>query len=385
MKVLHVTPAFYPATYWGGPIVSVFAACNALARQDAVELRVLTTDAAGPRRSDRVAWQDTPVYYEAGYEVYFTRRAIGRDWAPGLLMRLPQMVKWADVVHLTGTYSFPTLPTLAACRSLGRPIVWSPRGALQATEQWSGVRRPRAKAAFEALCRMAMPAQAVLHVTAEMEREASVKRLPGISIAVIPNGVDIPGELPDRVWRPGGRLRLLYISRLDPKKGLENLLGAMSMLPAHFTLDIYGTGDEVYERSLKVRVAEMGLGPRVTFHGHVLNAAKTKAFVEADLFVLPSFSENFGMVVAEALAHGVPVVTSHATPWKEVETVGCGLWVDNRPDSIAEAILELSVGDLEAMGRRGRLWMMGQFSWKGVARQVRELYESLVAPPAHAT
>ena len=77
MKVLHVTPAFYPATYWGGPIVSVFAACNALARQDAVELRVLTTDAAGPRRSDRVAWQDTPVYYEAGE--MGRRRASDRD------------------------------------------------------------------------------------------------------------------------------------------------------------------------------------------------------------------------------------------------------------------------------------------------------------------
>src|SRR5262252_10059143 len=118
MKVLFVTPSFYPATFYGGPTFVNRAFCDALAKDEAVELRVLTTDANGPNRIDL-----TSVEAAAVYEVNYCRRRLPPDIAPGLLRRLPKMIRWADVVHLNGVYSFTTIPTLALCRLMRRPVV----------------------------------------------------------------------------------------------------------------------------------------------------------------------------------------------------------------------------------------------------------------------
>jgi len=378
MKVLHVTSAFYPATYWGGPIFSTYALCNGIAVHRDVTLRVLTTDSAGPRVTDRVAVSNWPEIVPPGYEVYFTRRLLGRDIAPGLFSRLLAMTRWADVVHLTGNYTGPCLPTMMACRLTGRPLVWSPRGSLQATEEWSGVRRRGPKNVFDRAVRACLPKRTVMHVTAEMERALSQKRIPGPPAVVIPNGVDAPTRLPDRPWRPEGRLRLMFISRLDPKKGLENLFTAMASLPETISLDVYGSGEAGYSESLKKLPANLGIADRVIFHGHVDGQAKTAAFSSADLLVLPSYSENFGMVVAEAMAYGIPVITSHATPWQRVEAMGCGRWIDNAPEAVAQAIRDMSVQDLAEMGRRGHEWAVSELGWQALSNRMVDLYRGLV-------
>jgi glycosyltransferase involved in cell wall biosynthesis len=278
-----------------------------------VELRVLTSDMAGPKVTDRLQVGEFPTRFPAGYEIYYTRRIMRRDVAPGLLLRLWSMVGWAEVVLLTGTYSLPMIPTLLACRLKDKPLVWSPRGALQATHEWDGARRLKLKRAWETVCRLLKSRRCVLHVTAEVERQASIARLPNFDAVVIPNAVEIPQNLPQRSWRSGTTLRLMFISRIDPKKGLEVLLRAMpSILDA--TLDIYGTGVPSYVQAMQQLAGDLGVAARVRFHGHVDGEAKRDAFLNADLFVLPPHSENFGMVVAEALAHGVPAVVSHRAP-----------------------------------------------------------------------
>jgi glycosyltransferase involved in cell wall biosynthesis len=375
MKVLHVTPSYYPATYWGGPIFTTYALCNALARFPDVELRVLTSDMAGPRVGQRVDVTEFPTRFREGYDVYFTHRVLGRDIAPGLMARLWGMIGWADVVLLTGTYSFPTIPTLLACRLRDKPVVWSPHGALQASHEWSLARHQSLKSVFEQICRIVKPYQCVLHVTAEPEKQASLARLPGFDAAIIPNAVETPATLPPRIWKPNGVLRLVFLSRLDPKKGLEHLLTAMASLDPKTTLDVYGTGDPCYDRSLKKLTADLGLSTRVHYHGHVDGQQRHHAFVNADLFVLPTHSENFGMVVAEALAHGVPSVVSRGAPWPELEARGCGRWVSNEPESLALAIESLREGDLAAMGQCGRAWMREQFNWDSRAAQMKSLFD----------
>ncbi len=139
MRILHVTPSFYPATYFGGPIWTTYALCNALAAQTDVELRVLTTDAAGQRASSRVAITDFPAVYPPGYDVYFTRRIAGSATSPGLLARLGKMIGWADAVLLTGTYSFPTIPTLL-CAALWTNR-WCGRHAVPCKQVTNGARR----------------------------------------------------------------------------------------------------------------------------------------------------------------------------------------------------------------------------------------------------
>lgn len=374
MKVLHVSPSFYPATRGGGPIAALHELCNGLARTAGIELRVLTTDAADRALRKRLPLTARRPLYPAGYEVVFHRRLLPGDTAPGLLLHLPAAIRWAEVVHLTATYSFPTLPTLFLCRLLGRPLVWSPRGALM---RWEGSRRRAAKWLWERVCDPLLdPRRSVLHATTEEEAAASACRIRTARPVVIPNGIRAPDALSERTWRPDGCLRLLYMGRLDPIKGLENLLDTMAHLDGRARLAVYGAGDPDYTASLHDRASR--LGPRVTFHGHVEGEAKTRAFAEADLCVLPSFTENFGLVVAEALAHGVPVVASDRTPWRALDARGCGACVANDPESLARAIGSLCDRDLPAMGERGRAWMREDFGWDKIAARMAELYRSLL-------
>ena len=381
MKVLHVSPAFYPATYWGGPIFSVYGLCNALARNPSCQIRVLTTDAAGPRLSERVDVTEIPTRYPAGYDVFFARRIFGKETSLGLLRRLWPMVRWADVVHLTAAYSFPTLPTLFICRVLGKPVVWSPRGSLQATQEWEGARRRTLKRLWEAVCNAVIgKGRCVLHVTSPEEAKDSAHRIRNAGVRIIPNGVDVPDEVPDRVWRPGGRTRLLFIGRLHPIKGVENLLQALARLPEDgFELRICGTGEPGYVSNLRQLAGKLGVIDRVTFSGHVDGNEKSRAFHNADVCIVSSFMENFGIVVAESLAHGVPVIASRGTPWGELEGRGCGLWIDNSPESLSQAIQAMRARDLVEMGRHGRRWMEESFGWDKIATQMDDVYESLLA------
>lgn len=376
LRVLHVAPTFYPATRWGGPIFSTLALCDGLASRGDISLRVLTTDSSGPRRSDRLDTPKAPVAFPAGYDVTYLPKVFGRDVTPSLVHNLLRRMRHIDVVHLTATYSFPTLPTLALAAAFKKPLVWSPRGALQATKEWEGARSKK-KALFEAGCRMVLPRQTILHSTSEVEANLSAKALPGIPVAVIPNSVDIPCQ----VSRPGKaeNISLMFLSRLHQKKGLEILLSALADLPAKFALDIYGDGDATYVQSLKSLISELGIPERVTFHGHVDGETKMAAYEKADIFVLPSYSENFGNVVAEALAHGVPVVVSTAAPWSQLEEKGCGLWVPAEKESIQTAIATLAEHDLATMGAAGRAWMQAGFAPTVVANQMAELYRELMA------
>jgi glycosyltransferase involved in cell wall biosynthesis len=112
--------------------------------------------------------------------------------------------------------------------------------------------------------------------------------------------------------------------------------------------------------------------------GHLVESDRSRFYQSIDLTVVPSYSENFGIAVTDALAHGVPVVASTGTPWARVVEVGCGLWVDNSPDALARAIRKMSTAPLEQMGQRGRHWMMEEFAWERIAREMRNAYSSLL-------
>ena len=379
MNILHVTPSYFPATAWGGPIYSTLGLCDALSSTTDVDLRVLTTDSSGPKSEDRLEDMEFPTQFPSGYTVYYCRKTFGREFSIELLRHLIPMVKWAEVVHLTYTYSPPTIPTLLVCRMIGRPVVWSPRGAMQ---RWDNTPRLFAKKIWEIICNtLASRKGTVLHVTSSEEAQASSSRIPKAKIALIPNGVSVPQVNEKRNWKPNNRLRVMYMGRLHPKKGIENLFEAMALLKRniHSSLSVYGGGGSDYRVSLERRVIELGIEDLVVFHGSVSGEAKEVAFSSSDVCVLPSFTENFGMVVAESLAHGIPVIASKGTPWSRLEDYRCGVWVDNTPDKIASALRQISDENLEEMGERGRQWMQQEFSWGHVANQMYELYESLVA------
>ncbi|MCA9582780.1 MAG: glycosyltransferase, partial [Myxococcales bacterium] len=146
-----------------------------------------------------------------------------------------------------------------------------------------------------------------------------------------------------------------------------------------WVLRIAGSGDGDYARTLQQRaegtVPDAG---RIEWLGSIDAEARTKLFADSDVLVLPSHMENFGMVVVEALAAGVPVIASDRTPWKSLEERDCGKWVPNGPESLRRAITALADAPLADMGARGRAFMEESFSWETVAGRFRELYASML-------
>jgi glycosyltransferase involved in cell wall biosynthesis len=376
MKILQIVPSFHPAHVYGGPIESVYQLCRHLAQQGH-DVRVLTTNANGRRR---VLDVDTVSDIRLdGFRVRYTPRFAGDSVAPALIRHLPSYIRWADVVHVTAVYSFPVIPALMTSALLGRPVVWSPRGAFQ---RWVGTRRARIKTIWERICWSVCPNRLVLHFTSEMEAAESSRRCPRLPAAIVPNGVQLCATVRHA---PGkGILRLLFLGRLDAKKGIENLIDSCVLLTRTsdiaWSLTVAGAGEEEYAQMLRVRIRDAGMIHRVELRGHVAGAEKAALFEAADVLLVPSHTENFGMVVAEALAHEVPVIASRGTPWERLEGVGCGLWTSNDPESLALAIRQIATMSRREMGERGRRWMEAEFSWEIRAAEMTRVYEGLTAP-----
>jgi glycosyltransferase involved in cell wall biosynthesis len=376
MRVLHVTPCFAPAWVYGGLPESAYQFARHQARAGAT-VRVLTTDANGwGKRLDAGAM----AAYELrdGIEVRYCARVARQSVSLELLGALAEQMRWADVVHLHAAYSFPTIPTLLAARILKRPVVWTPHGALQ---RWSGSRRVRVKSLWEKVCIAIASRELALHLTSEDEVAETRARFPRATINLIPNGVEVPQTL-HREPR-GARLRLGFVGRLDPKKGIENLLAACRILKERkapdFLLTIAGSGSSEYDAKLRGEIDRLELGSEVAMLGDIRGGEKQRMFERTDVVVVPSFTENFAIVVAEALAHGAAVIASTGTPWKEVERVGCGVWVNNDPASLADAISKINSMPVAEMGERGRRWMAADFSWEKCASEMIALYKNLVA------
>ncbi len=250
----------------------------------------------------------------------------------------------------------------------------------KSTRNSPGSRRGTLRAWWESLCRVFAPKRLVLHSTSSEEARESRARFPRAEVVVVPNGVRIPEQTAHDLGT--GTIRLLYLGRLDPIKGIENLFAACHRLAAgshlKWSLTIAGGGEARYAANLRRLIGEFGLSAQVAMIGEVGSEAKTRLFERADVVVVPSHTENFGMVVAEALAHGVPVVASTETPWKRLEETGSGLWVDNAPDSLAAAIETISRMSLPEMGARGRAWMQREFSWERRATEMADTYSGLI-------
>lgn len=379
MRVLHVVPWFHPATAYGGPIQSTHGLCVAEARSRRLrcEVRVLTTDANGPHA---VLDVDTTreLVLEERFSVRYCPRVGGEAASPALLRHLPGYLRWADVVHLMSVYSFPTIPTLLACNLMGRPVVWSPRGMLQ---RWEASSKVALKNAWDQVCRVVSRRGTTLHFTSQEEADESTRRFGGFPSVVIPNGVDLP-ERADHVEGPG--LRLLTLGRLHPIKGIENLIAACGELRDRgfgpFSLTLAGEGDRAYTELLQRQVAKLSLGAIVTFAGDVRGEAKERLFAASDVLVAPSFRENFGNAIAEALAHQLPVIAGRGTPWAGLEIHDAGLWVKNDPASLAAAIVRVAMMPRAEMGTRGRAWVTRAFGWDEVSAQMIAVYEGLLRP-----
>lgn len=323
---------------------------------------------------------------ETGVDAWLCALNGGEPWVPGV-----RMIGWHeaaaklatyDLAHIHGIWSLGLHRVALACRRAGVKYVLAPRGML---EPWS----LRQKWLKKRLARWLyqdrdLKGAAALHATAESEA-AQFRRL-GFRNAVFvsPNGVNLPAAALSRSVADGSRKRALFMSRMHPKKGVMELVeawGSAADWECELVYTVHSDFEREYEEKVRSRVAELGLEDRFFFTGALDDERKWEAYARADLFVLPTYSENFGIVVAEALWAGLPVITTKGTPWHDLETAACGWWTDVGVAACAEALnraRSLSREDLLAMGARGHDLVAEKYTWGAAIKPMLKSYGEIV-------
>lgn len=362
LSVLLLTSKLSPAA--GGLAVSVPAMAHGIDQFEDVEMHVAgTLDQSDPEAAQR---------WGPRVQAFALRGPQALQYAPQMGQAVATLSP--DVIDVQGLWTWPSVVSLRHARRTGKRYVVTPRGMLDPWAlQNSAWKKKLAGAAFEkshlrhAFC---------LRATAEMEAQHFRELGFTNPIAITPNGL----TLPDLARRDSPVMRqILFLSRIHPKKGVTFLLASWEKLQDRFPgweIIIAGIDENGHTAELMAESARRGL-QRVRFVGAKHGDEKQALYRNADLFVLPTHAENFGLVVAEALAQETPVITTRHAPWHGLETQGCGWWIDleqSELDRTLEQALSLPPEQLAQMGRKGRAWIARDFDNERVAKQMRDVY-----------
>lgn len=396
LRILHVTETLFPEQ--GGPDVAVLGLSRALVRRGC-EIEIYTTNIRGrgdfhlhhqdsdwiEAPANRQVWRDgIAVCLFSGH--WPTRWRASRR----LKRALAGNIRRFDIVHIHSLYAFPTAIAARECRRAHVPYLIRPHGSL---DPFLRRRHKVRKAIYSALIlRRALNGAAAIHYTTEQEERLVGTlgyRPPGI---VVPLGLDIaaypslhsPHNFQATYPETRGRRIVLYLGRLNFKKGLNLLVRAFGSLLESFPdshLVLAGPDAEGYGQRVRECLAEVGAAQRATFTGMLHGEAKLAALAAAEVFALPSYTENFALSVAEAMACAVPVVVSdRVNIWPDVLAARAGFVVPCEPARIAIALADVlkDLKSARAMGLRGRAWAREHWDWDVVAEQMLAAYASVI-------
>jgi glycosyltransferase involved in cell wall biosynthesis len=309
----------------------------------------------------------------------------------GLMMgEISDLVRGADILHLHGPWTGSNPQWAAAARASGVPYVVSVHGML---DDWSMAQKRLKKRLYLALAGNRLLAGADrVHCTAKAELDQARRWLPRDNGVILPYVFDLgayastPGaELARQRFPASGNdgWKLLFLSRLHPKKGVEVLIDAAAELRRRgraLTVLIAGPGEPQYVTALGERAARAGLADSVHFLGMVRGAEKLSLYEAADVFVLPTSQENFGLVLVEALACRTPVVTTRGVDiWQELQTAGAEIAAAAEPRAIADRIEAVMLDAVpNSRGERGRRWVMEHLDPFRVAGEYAAMYQSAI-------
>jgi glycosyltransferase involved in cell wall biosynthesis len=356
MRVLHVIPGL--SARQGGPPAALTASCVAL-QQRGVETAIFTTDLAGPASSarvDRLVATDLPRGAEnVDVRIFSARRPLRFAYAPGLYEALRREAHLYDLMHVHGLYLYPTLAAFRAARKQALPYVVSPRGTLDPALRH---RSRRLKAINDLLWqRRMLDEAAVLHYTTSEEAALAGDLRFRAPAAIVPNGFDcsefqLPGDAAgfrDRHLEGFRGQIVLSLGRISHKKGIDILIRALPAIAERLPdvrLVIAGPDDEGLMSQLCALASAEGVQHLVVFTGMLRENERLAAFAAASAWALPSKTENFGNVVVEAMAAGVPVVISpEVNLASEIAPARAGLVRERIPERFAEAITSLLEDD----------------------------------------
>jgi len=380
VRVLHVIPSLSPSQ--GGPSFALPAMARAL-RAEGVDVDVATTDDDGPGR--RLPRGSGPVECEGFRAWFFPKQTEFYKVSLPLARWLNRHVRDYDLVHIHAVFSFAAIAAARAARRAGVPYLVRPLGVLN---RWGmEQRRPWLKAlSFRLLDKPLLDRAAGLHFTSVQEREEAAGLGLRSPARVLPLGFDLNEFVtlpPTSVFHAAyantaGRPLVLYLSRLDPKKNLEGLLEAWAQVSGPARLVIAGEGDAVYTAALRERAAQLGLGERVLWTGRLQGELKRAALAAATLYVLPSRSENFGIALLEAMAAGLPCVSTPGVALAS-EAEGSVRVVAPEPAALATALRELLADPAERtrLGAAARELARRKFTLLAMGRELKAWYEEV--------
>ncbi len=374
MKILHYKPTIRLEE--GGVVRAVLDLCTEMANAGH-EVTLATGDAT-----------DAPAAWKEGEPGYPTLLHTPPRGSPAKSAELLRAIADADVVHLHAVWQPDNLALARACHRAGTPYVVSIHGML---DDWTIAQKHAKKRLFLALGGSRFLARAaVVHATAEAERTQATKWIGGAPAEVVPllfdlsDFADLPGTGPAVARFPQldrDVPRLLFLSRIHEKKGVDRLLRAAAILRDRgiaFQLLIAGTGDEPYVSRVRALRDQLGLQNHAEFLGFVSGIEKVSLYQASTLFVLPTSQENFGFVYFEALASGCPVVTTKGTDtWPEIEQSGGGIIARGDPEPFADAIAGLLAEGDAAIAERARCareWTLEFFQPARIVAAYEALY-----------
>jgi glycosyltransferase involved in cell wall biosynthesis len=378
MRILHVIPDLAPVT--GGPVTAVMGLAEAQAAMGH-EVCVASSD-----------YGADSAFFPRGVEFkLFPCRYDSWRWTPELGRYLASAVKNYDVVTIESLWQYPTFIAGRACRAANVPYVLSPNGML---DSWSLSQKAWKKRPYMALIeRPTLKGARAIHLTSEGELNNSHLERWRTPKVVIPLGLPKSKyiNLPERdafIRRYpdlNGKRGVLFLGRLHYKKQPDVAISAFHRACSEMPdacLVLAGTGEDAYVNHLRELVKRLGIQEQVLFTGLLQGDAVKEAYRAASLFVLPSWQENFGLSMVEAMAAECPIIVSdHVDLASDIKKANAGLVVPPKAEETAEAIT-LLLGNEELrreMGSRGRQMVLEKFTWERCAREFHHVFEDILS------
>jgi len=363
MKVLQTIQGMNASS--GGPSTCTFNLMEALCSQRPGEIELMCFDS-----QEELLGRTKPWMHLVANDCR-TPLALSSNFRKALRREIP------DILHCNALWMYSNHYTCKYARKRRIPYVLTPHGMLYGTAL--AVKPWKKKIMLALWFRKDVMQASCIHATCEKEMEnirAFGYRGP---IAIIPNPIAIPDYVPE-IKRCNTETNTVgFLGRIHPIKGIEHLVRGLALANNKMAkIKIIGTGEDGYVSKLKQEIAGLCLDNRIEFAGFISGRAKYEALSSLSALFVPSDMENFGMIVPEALLVGTPVMASLGTPWKELNTEGCGWWVDRSPQNIARIIDEatsMSAADRTAMGTRGNELVLRKFTADKIASQMLQLYK----------